>query len=393
MNLPKNISLKLAVFIGIIVLFNSCVEELELDTENFESILIVEGIITDEVKFQEVKLSRSYRLEENGPAPVSNAEVIVKSSIGENIEFSETSPGLYISGIDFAARPGTDYTLEVTTANGVYESTTISGQESTSIDEVRTIKTNYKQDEGVAILVSSSDQNEGSFYKYEYEETYKIVSPYEKLWDLVIVEDTLLESVDKTREEYICYNTLPSTETIISGTTELSENNINDYLVKFIERDNFKMSYRYSMLVKQLRISADAHAFYETLKNLSEADNIFSQYQPGLLSGNIQPVGNNDEKVIGIFSAAAVDEARVFFSYTDYFDPIVQARASHINDCDDVFTESYDVLIGLLEDGLVKYFSEEPQPFAPPIYFVISAPCVDCNYFGTNVQPDFWVEE
>ena len=389
MSLLKNISFRPLFFAAIILLFNSCVEELELDSENFESILIVEGIITDEVKFQEVKISRSYRLDENGPSPVSNAEVVVRSSNGENIPFSETSPGVYISGIDFAARPGIEYTLEVSTANGVYESTTISGQESTQIDEVRTIKTNYRQDEGVAILVSSSDQNEGRFYKYEYEETYKIVSPYKKLWDLVVVGEDSLKVVDKTREEYICYNTLPSTEIILSGANELSENNIDDYLVKFIERDNFKMSYRYSMLVKQLRISADAHAFYETLKNLSEAENIFSQYQPGLLSGNIQPIDDNAEKVVGIFSAAAVDEARVFFSYIDYFDPEVYERASHINDCEP-FTDNYEVLIELLEEGTVKFFTQEPP--VPPTYFVVSAPCVDCNYFGTNVKPEFWID-
>lgn len=391
MRLLRNIICRLVLCTGVIFFFNSCVKEIELDTENFESILIVEAVITDEVKTQEIKINRSYRLEENGPSYVSDAIVVVESSNGDDIRFYETSPGIYHSEVEFSAVPGIEYTLEVTTENSVYRSSTISGQESTGIDEVRTTKTDLRGRTGVAILVSSSDENEGSFYKYEYEETYKIVSPYEKIWDLIINEDGDLEVVDKTREEYICYNTLPSEELVISGTNELSENNIDDYLVKFIARDNYKMSWRYSMLVKQMKISADAHAFYATLKKLSEADNIFSQYQPGLLNGNIQAVEGNAEKVIGVFSAAAVDEARVFFSYTDYFDPMVEVRASHLNDCEE-FTDTHDVLKELIREGEVKFFAEEPPDIPAPTYYVISAPCVDCNYFGTNVQPDFWIE-
>ncbi|QYA24723.1 DUF4249 domain-containing protein [Gramella sp. MT6] len=391
MKVFNNISFKLSFFTGLLLILNSCVEELELDTENFESILIVEAVITDELATQEIKINRSYRLEENQSSEVSNAVVIVESSSGNDIRFYEASPGIYHSEVEFRAVPGTEYKLEVTTGNSVYRSETISGQEPTGIDEVRTTKTEFKGNTGVAILVSSSDDNAGSFYKYEYEETYKIVSPYEKLWDLIINEDGNLERIDKTREEYICYNTLPSQELIISGTNELSENTVDDYLVKFIARDNYKLSYRYSMLVKQMKISADAHAFYSTLKKLSESENIFSQYQPGLINGNIQAVEGNAEKVIGIFSAAATDEARVFFSYTDYFDPLIDVRASHLNDCEP-FTDSYDVIKGLLSENAVKYFLEEPQGLLPPIYYVIPTPCVDCNFFGTNVQPEFWVE-
>ena len=82
------------LLVSIQVLFNSCVEELELQTENFESILVIEGIITDQNEKQEVKISRSYRLEEDGPAPVSNATVRVLSSNGEEYNFQLDSLGI-----------------------------------------------------------------------------------------------------------------------------------------------------------------------------------------------------------------------------------------------------------------------------------------------------------
>ena len=87
MNITKYIHIRLLLFLGIIVTTNSCVEELELETENFESLLVVEGIITNQAEKQEVKLSRSYRLEEDGPAPVENANVKVISSAGDEFGF------------------------------------------------------------------------------------------------------------------------------------------------------------------------------------------------------------------------------------------------------------------------------------------------------------------
>lgn len=37
----------------------SCIEEYELKTESFEGLLVVEATITDEFKFQEIKLSKT----------------------------------------------------------------------------------------------------------------------------------------------------------------------------------------------------------------------------------------------------------------------------------------------------------------------------------------------
>ena len=372
----------------LLLVFSSCVEELELNTEDFESILVIEGILTDREEFQEIKISRSYELEENGPLPVSNARVMVISSSGETYSFREDSVGVYTSQVRFNTRPGIEYTLEVTTENGSFQSSPVMGQEPTRIDDIKSMKAVVKEQTGVAILVSSSDENTGSYYKYEFEETYKIVSPYLKYNDLIINESGEFEVVAKIEEEYICYNTLPSREIVLSSTTELTENNINDYLVNFISKEDFKLAYRYSILVKQLKISADAHAFYTTLKNLSESENIFSQYQPGFLNGNIQPIDNSGEKVIGYFTTASTDEKRLFFSYTDYFDPITDPRPSHYGPCDSPFVPERELLRELVENNQVELFQEDP----PGTYIVIEARCVNCNFFGTNVQPDFWIE-
>ncbi|MCH4822283.1 DUF4249 domain-containing protein [Gramella lutea] len=378
------------VMIGLIsmLFLNSCVDEIELDSQNFESYLVIEGIITDQEEFQEIKLTRSYDLEDNEPSVVGNASVEVNSSNGATFRFERNSDGVYISETPFSAQPGIEYVLEITTPEGTYESSAAIGQEPTLIDNISSTLTEIREETGVAILVSSSDENQGSYYKYEFEETYKIVSRYRILNDLIINEEDEFEVVPKANEEYICYNTLPSQELVLSNTADLTGSNINNYLVRFLSKEDSKLAHRYSILVKQLKISAEAHAFYTTLKNLSESENIFSQYQPGFLDGNIQSVTNSGERVIGFFTTAAVDEQRLFFSYTDYFDPIEEPRPQHYGPCEPFTPEDRNYLRELVESNQVELFGEDP----PGVYSVIAARCVNCNYFGTNVQPEFWTE-
>lgn len=388
MKFLNQIYIKIVICLGLLSSLSSCVDEIELASENFESILVIEGIITDQEEVQEIKISRSYRLEDNEPAPVNNASVSVSSSEGDTFTFELDTAGIYLSQLPFSTKPGVEYSLEVNTANGSYQSVTVVGQEQTLIDNIRSTEAQLREETGVAILVSSSDDDSGAYYKYEFEETFKIVSRYRILNDLIINEEGDFEVVPKANEEYVCYNTLPSQEIVLSSTTELSENNINDYLVRFISKEDSKLAYRYSILVKQLKISAEAHDFYSTLKNLSESENLFSQFQPGFLDGNIQSIADNQEKVIGFFTTAAVDEQRLFFSYTDYFDPIEDPRPEHYGPCEPFTPEDRNYLRELVETNQVELFGEDP----PGVYSVIAARCVNCNYFGTNVQPEFWTE-
>ncbi|MCM4156203.1 DUF4249 domain-containing protein [Gramella sp. AN32] len=378
-------------FICLLFLVNiSCVEEIPIEAETFESLLVIEGIVTDELKTQQIKISKTYPVDEDFPESLSGANVRVRNSNGSIFSFSETSPGIYESTDPFQAQIGIAYVLEVETPTGFYESTPSQVDGKSQIDELKSFKTTNNFGEvGVGISVSSSGAGAvNKYYKIEYEETYKIQAPYWKCCDLIIDENDEIVSVPKTREEYICYNTLKSQNINLATTNGLSENNLDNYLVNFISKEDVKLAYRYSLLVKQLEIGEEAYSYYETLSNLSENESIFSQYQPGFLSGNIKS-SNTSENVIGFFTVATVDTERIFYNYTDYFDPTEDFRPLITAPCDVQFYEDKEVLKQLIKDGRVKYFSEDP----PGVFKVIRPACVDCNYFGTNQVPEFWTEE
>jgi len=106
-----------------LVLFPSC----ELPTDwHFQSpdagALVVEAIITDERKIQEVQLSLSYD-DLNGEAlPAAGAQVRV-SGDGEIFDFAEdpVNPGRYVSEEEFSARLKIKYTLEIQWNGAAYE--------------------------------------------------------------------------------------------------------------------------------------------------------------------------------------------------------------------------------------------------------------------------------
>ena len=143
-------------------------EPIDLATDDFESILVVEGIITDEEKNQTIHLSRSYRLEESGPSPVSQAQVSVENSNGEAFDFREISPGVYESVDKFSVEYGLDYTLQITTSYGTYNSTPVSTNSGTMISDVSSERNTYNDEEGIALTVSNTSEGEvNNYYKFE----------------------------------------------------------------------------------------------------------------------------------------------------------------------------------------------------------------------------------
>tara|TARA_R100001369_G_scaffold92244_3_gene136387 strand:- start:4159 stop:5337 length:1179 start_codon:yes stop_codon:yes gene_type:complete len=385
--------------------FYGCVEEIDFETETFESALVVEATITDINEQQNIKLSRTFQFEEDGPTPESNAQVSIIDETGGKYNFVESEEsGTYVSTTAFAAVANHSYQLKITTANGRnYESTPVHLPQGVQIDNLSAERGTSTNGSGVSILLDSyNPEGTSNYYRFEYEETYKIVSPYDSNKDLILVNDTppyTFDIVPKTREEKVCYNTKPSTEIIIANTNSLTEDRLSSFEVKFIDRENPIISKRYSILVKEYVLSFESYTFYETLKSFSGSESLFSQVQPGFIPGNITSVTNEDEKVIGIFEATPVSSKRIFFNYIDFFNSDDGEPGSFAEDCmisrPDVIPDGRP-LGTLIKIGSVKFLGVATGPgdfttgFGP--YNVVPTPCMDCNVFGTNVAPDFWEE-
>ena len=105
-------------FSALLSILSGCVEEFTPETEDFESILVVEATLTNELKEHEILLSRTRTFEDNIPNKEENARVRITDDSQNEFVFTETKPGRYVSDASFEAVPGSTYQLHITASNG-----------------------------------------------------------------------------------------------------------------------------------------------------------------------------------------------------------------------------------------------------------------------------------
>jgi hypothetical protein len=391
--------------IGIAVTFTNCVEQIDIKSINFEDMLIVEGTITNEYKFHKIRLSRTFGLDQNVPISETGAEVQIVDDSQNKYQFHEETPGNYISNIEFKANENITYQLKIKTSKG--SSYSSEPNKLTAETQINTIIAIKKVDangiEGISILVNSFNINgNAKYYRYEFEETYKIIPPYWSEYDAIVISDVKPYEVDfipRTKEEKICYNTVYSEEIIQTETNSLLEDRVSNFPIRFIPGDDFIISNRYSILVKQYVQSPEAFTFYNTMKSLSGSESLFSQNQPGYFSGNIISDDDKDEKVIGFFEISSVSEKRIFVNPRE----LITNTPQYISNCeltapDLTSNAGTSPLIEAIKGGSLKFFQINGGENSPIIpipggpYQMAPAVCSDCTILGSNIKPAFWVD-
>ena len=382
------------------ILVWACVEPFEPETVTFESALVVEATITDELKTQEIFLTRTFAFEDDGPDAETNASVEVEDDLGNTFVFVESDPGIYRSVTDFSAEDGRNYTLRITTSNGrSYSSDAMDLPASTQLDSIYAERIiNADGEEGIGIFADSfSSSGNVQNYRYAYEETFRIIAPDWNPQMLVGDPEGGCEMfvVPRELDEQICYRTDVSTNIIQLQTNNFEEDRVSRFLVRFLNRNNYIISHRYTILVKQLIQSDASYTFYETLNDFSGSESLFSETQPGFLEGNMSSDQDEEEKVLGYFDVATVDERRIFFNYEDFFDG--ERLPPYVNPCNSsapiIANEAGCVLRPIVESNEVRYLRENVPALNEGPFRIVPRVCGDCTVLGSTEVPEFWVEE
>lgn len=393
-----------ATFLVLLFVF-SCVEPYEGAIGTFEDVLVIDALITNEVKHQEVRLTRSYPFEDRVPEGEKNAQVMVVGDNGSSFQFENSEEGVYTSAVPFGAQPNVAYQLQIITEDGaVYGSNEMAlPVASTAIESVVVERMlNEEGVDGMRIAVNSNDANGNSqLYRLDYEETFKVIAPYWSPYDLVVRNEGFstidLRVILREREERVCYATQNSQDILLRTTQGLTEDRLRDFEVRFIPKDDYILTYRYSMLVKQYVQTPEAFAYYETLQGLSKSsENVFSEDQPGFLRGNVFSTNNPDEKVAGFFEVATVATERIFFSFEDYFAgeerPPYKYFCSLVAPSSEGARGQRPLLNSIYKDELRYYDINFNRIAGGGDYLMVRPECGDCTTIGSNKIPEFWVE-
>ncbi|MGD1946929.1 MAG: DUF4249 domain-containing protein [Croceivirga sp.] len=393
----------------ILFVLSACIEEFPIETGvvstlNAEDILVVEATLTDKNKIQEVFLRRGMSFANDSTQFfVQNATVSIEDDNRNIFQFTEASPGYYISQEPFAAWIDRDYQLNIEVDGQTYRSQKESFQRVAEIQRVYAEQiTNDLGEEGVAIYLDTQlSDGQLPLLRYKYEETYQIIAPLWSPFDMVVLDPNppyAFGLEPREQEERVCYGTQFSNRIIQNDNIELSGNTVEKVLVRFISKEDPIISHRYSISVDQLVQSSDGYAFYEALNELSSDDNVFSDVQPGFIEGNISNIENPDERVLGYFEVVSQSTNRIFFNYEDLFPdeepPPYFISCSFLSAPPVITPAGNSPLKNIIDGGEFIYVRET---FGAVIlggpYFVARRACGDCTALGSNVVPKFWTEE
>lgn len=417
----------LIFFILIVSFLQGCIDPFEVETRGFEGVLVVDAKLTDEAKRQRVLLSRARPFENDTIIPEKNAIVKISSASGMSYDFVEVGSGVYESVDSFGAITEELYELQIITVEGASFSSepTKTPTPNDIVNVTAKRLTKGDGDEGIGILVDTENlTNNEAFLRFEYEEDFKVIAPFWSPFEFDIISDDLCSEIGlkvdikpNRNNNRICYGHSTSTDILLANSEQLDSNDLSKFRVRFIDRDNYILSHRYSILVKQISLSGSAYAYYESLESFSSNEDVFTSVQPGFLEGNLK-AGDGKTKVIGLFEVSSVRSERLFLDYDDFFDgetlppypstcntgspALIPAGAYCHGGVISAGTEGSPLIDGI-RAGIYTYYGDYPitperiaandgeiAGLGP--YWTKPAECGDCTKLGSNTKPEFWIE-
>jgi hypothetical protein len=358
--------------------------------------LVVEGVISTGQDSTVIKLSRTTALySDTNTKPELNAVVEIESDANISYPLTEKGNGFYISPI-LNLSPANKYQLKIVTKeNFAYQSDFVPVKNSPPIDSV-----NYQvKSSGLDIHVNTHDpSNNTRYYRWSYDETWIIFSNFDSFEELFQVPfDTILPR-PVTDQIYECWQNHQSDEILLGSSAHLTQDIISQAELTSIASSSERIRDRYSIIVKQYALTADAFNYWQQLKkNTEQLGSIFDP-QPSSLTGNIHCITNPMETVLGYISAGSVSQKRIFI---DTRHLPAWATILSIAGCTGPDTLVFKSVVGnnevqdfLYKGNQVPISSIQLRPGGPIVGYTAGTPeCVDCTLRGTNKRPSFWTDQ
>ena len=362
---------------------SGCREPFFPDIDKYENILVIDGLITDQVGPHMVRLTRSYSFDENLPTPEEGAVVTIVDEDQAISTFSEDQPGIYLSTPSLTGEIGKKYKLIVLTAdNQTYESEWVGLTRVPDIDSVTyTFEEKPTSDPdqshfGLQVRINTHDEtNETRYYRWEWIETWEFITPIKSSF---------------YPDENQCWKTTRSS-TISIGTSEhLSSDVIDDYPLYFISAETNKLRIKYSAMIDQYSMSREAYSYWKSLQDITQNTGSMFDPTPAMVTGNIYNASDPEKPVLGIFQASAVKQKRIFID-RDEIPKFVDIPSGYAT-C---------IFYDLTDSVEIEYYFDHYFPFVDEYYnggvqhiiFSNSETCFRCTLAGVNERPDFWPEE
>lgn len=369
---------KYFIILSFILASAGCITQFIPETEETQSLLVVEGLITDQPGINTVKLSRSQPIGSYAkPEPVTGCKVRIEDDDNNIYILHESEPGTYLTDpAIFQGIIGRKYTLDIEARNASgklssYRSLPMEMKPVPPIDSVYYEKQiiNSNDDygapyEGCQVYLNTIDP-EGlcKYYRWDFNETWEFRLPYDV-------------------DNQTCWASDHSGAINIKSTSALTEDKIYRHPINFITNETDRLNIKYSMLINQYSISENEFGYWKRLQNISDDVGGLYDMIPASITGNVYCTDDPNETVLGYFSVSAKSLKRImihegfaglrhdFYEYcgTDTVPPGTQIPGLGTSLWIIIDYDAYRVLTRYRE-------------------------CADCSYRGSLMRPDYWDED
>lgn len=362
------------------LLLFGCRDKFDMELrDSDQSFLVVEGTLNAGQGPTNILLTRSVNIKDPAQVkPVLNAVVSVENENGDVFPFSETGPGQY-SHNQLPLVVNGQYRLRIkTNDNKEYLSDPVTVMHTPAIDS---ISWKIKPD-GMMIYASTHDAaNKSHYYKWDFNETWEIRSYYSSYFQW-IGGTTIIETL--IPYNYQCWKYDESSTIVLGSSAQLQNNTISETPVHFIPFGSEKMSYRYSILLRQQSLDKPAYEFLMMMKKNTESIGTIFDPQPSELRGNIKCISNPEELVVGYLTASSFSEKRIFIT-------AAEANWNYYQNCPYIEVPNNPDSIASQVPSYLPWSALLSPTGSIVAYYMAPAGCVDCTKRGGSlVMPAYW---
>ncbi len=377
----------LILILSLIVL--GCKDEFLLDSKTYESLMVVDGVITNEEGPYMVKISQSLPVNYLAEIPYENCIVTLIENTGTTEILTEIEPGKYMtSESGMKGIIGNEYSISIFTPEGKeYHS------DFQELKELVDLESVYAEPDSLLdidypfglpgyqfYVDTETAPTQENYFLWSMTETFE----YDIDQEIAYVETRFgdyLYSNPRYDTLITCWRT-QNVNYIFTGTTsKLSIPQITHQPLHFVGTNSKKLTKRYSVLIQQYTIGENAYNYWQGIEEQSSNENFLVSSQPYTIKGNIENINNDEEIVLGYFTVASVSQKRIFVEKS--YDPF------YYNTC-------------LVKTDPIE-IRDYKKKFPPPYFWVkvddgtfgiVDKYCIDCRNEGGNLKkPEFWIDK
>ncbi len=308
------------LFSVLVFILEGCIDPFSPSIEEYQQMLVIDGMITDREGMHTVTVSRSSSYNDPGVKYESGCVVNILDDKGNVINMNEESKGIYKAWIGQQfLNAGTQYRLEVTASDGnKYRSDYEKLLPGPPVESIQWEIKYVEQDNplfgplaGIQFFINSDATGyEASGYRWELFEAWEYRSSY-------YAQDYYNGTINFVPPEfssdslYYCWTSMSKINEIYTYSTEQAiSKRIRMVPLTYVSNQTNRLKFDYCLSVKQYTLSEAAFSYWNKLQEQATGSGGLYETQPSRITGNLYNVDNPDETILGFFGASGISEKK-----------------------------------------------------------------------------------